>query len=54
MGGICLGTNDPATDLDLIFFVDLCNCMAGSSQAIVHHHAGILTRKNVRLLNDFI
>lgn len=38
--GIYLGTNDPGSDLNLIYFVDLCNCMAGSSPAVVYHHSG--------------
>jgi len=36
-GGFYLGTNDPEIDLDLIYFVDLCNCMAGGSPAVVLH-----------------
>lgn len=40
LDGFYLGTNDPSHDLDLIYFVDLCNCLAGGSPAIVHHHAG--------------
>ena len=40
MDGIYLGTNDPAHDLDLIYFVDLTNCLAGGSPCIVHHHVG--------------
>lgn len=39
-GGFYRGTNDPSTDLDLIYFLDLCNCMAGSSPAVVHHSTG--------------
>jgi peroxiredoxin len=40
LDGFYLGTNDPGHDLDLIYFVDLCNCLAGGSPVIVHHHAG--------------
>ena len=53
MGGIYLGTNDPATDLDLIYFVDLCNCMAGGSPAIVHHHAGIFNPEKCQVIERF-
>jgi hypothetical protein len=35
--GFYRGTNDPETDLDLIYFLDLCNCMAGASPAVAHH-----------------
>ena len=41
-GGFYLGTDDPASDLDLIYFVDLCNCLAGGSPAVVCHEAGCL------------
>lgn len=40
--GFYRGTNDPEIDLDLIYFLDLCNCMAGGSPAVVHHNAGKL------------
>jgi hypothetical protein len=53
MGGIYLGTNDPATDLNLIYFVDLCNCMAGGSPAIVHHHAGIFSPGHCQVIEKF-
>lgn len=39
-GGFYKGTNDPDNDLDLIYFTDLCNCMASGSPAIVHHSTG--------------
>jgi peroxiredoxin len=38
--GFYRGTNDPDTDLDLIYFLDLCNCMAGASPAVAHHSVG--------------
>lgn len=41
-GGFYRSTYDPATDLDLIYFVDLCNSMAGGSPSVVHYHAGRL------------
>ncbi len=44
-GGFYRGTDDPATDLDLIYFVDLCNSLAGGSPAVVHHHAGRFEEK---------
>jgi thiol-disulfide isomerase/thioredoxin len=36
-GGTYLATNDPANDLSLLYFVDLCSCMAGGSPAVVCH-----------------
>ncbi len=42
-GGFYRATNDPAADLDLIYFVDLCNCLAGGSPAIVRHAVGTLS-----------
>lgn len=41
-GGFYLGTDAPAVDLDLIYFVDLCNCLAGGSPSIVCHETGRL------------
>ncbi len=41
-GGFYRGTNDPDHDLDLIYFLDLCNCMAAGSPAVVHHGVGRL------------
>lgn len=41
-GGFYRATNDPDVDLDLLYFVDLCNCMAGGSPAVVFHKAGRL------------
>ncbi|MEW6351155.1 MAG: VWA domain-containing protein [Thermodesulfobacteriota bacterium] len=41
-GGFYLGTNDPDIDLDLLYYVDLCNCMSGGSPAVVTHIAGRL------------
>ncbi len=41
-GGFYQGTNDPDTDLDLIYFLDLCNCLAGGSPAVVYHNVGQL------------
>ncbi|MFX1295653.1 MAG: redoxin domain-containing protein [Promethearchaeota archaeon] len=37
-----LGTNDPDTDLDFLYFVDLCNCMAGGSPSILFHNISSL------------
>lgn len=51
--GFYLGTNDPASDLDLIYFVDLCNCLAGGSPAVVHHHAGTYYPKECRAVEVF-
>ncbi|MCG9969689.1 redoxin domain-containing protein [Pelotomaculum terephthalicicum JT] len=41
-GGFYRGTNDPENDLDLIYLLDLCNCMAGGSPAVAHHSTGRL------------
>ena len=40
--GFYRGTNDPEHDLDLIYLLDLCNCMAGGSPAVAHHSTGRL------------
>ncbi len=45
--GFYRGTNDPDTDLDLIYFLDLCNCMAGGSPAVVHHNTGRYSESEV-------
>ncbi|GAH21510.1 unnamed protein product, partial [marine sediment metagenome] len=37
-GGFYKGTNDPENDLDLIYFIDVCNCMAGGSPSILYHN----------------
>jgi hypothetical protein len=52
-GGVYLGTHDPATDLDLLYFVDLCNALAGGSPAIVHHNAGVLDAERCRAVESF-
>lgn len=36
-GGFYTGTDDPETDLDLLYMVDLCHCMAGGSPKISFH-----------------
>ncbi len=41
-GGVYLGTDDPASDLDLLYFVDLCNSLAGGSPTLLHHNVGTL------------
>jgi hypothetical protein len=40
--GFYRGTNDPDVDLDLLYIVDLCHCMAGGSPAVSFHSVGIL------------
>jgi hypothetical protein len=51
--GQFLATNQPSADLDLIYFVDLCNCLAGSSPAIVHHHAGTFSPNECQAIETF-
>ncbi len=41
-GGFYRGTDDPQTDLDLIYFLDLCNCLASGSPAVICHETGRL------------
>jgi hypothetical protein len=53
LDGLYLGTDDPAVDLNLIYFVDLCNCLAGSSPAVVHHHAGIFYPQECQAVETF-
>jgi hypothetical protein len=52
-GGFYLGTNDPQIDLDLVYFVHLCNCMAGASPTLIHHNAGRLVREECRTIESF-
>ncbi|MFX1488923.1 MAG: VWA domain-containing protein, partial [Promethearchaeota archaeon] len=47
------GTHDPATDLDFLYFVQLCNVMAGGSPSIVHHNAGNLLEKEHEKVETF-
>lgn len=53
-GGLYLGTNDPASDLGLIYFVDLCNCLAGGSPAIIHHHSGTFHPEECHRVETFL
>ena len=39
-GGFYKGTDDPENDLDLIYFTDLCHCMAGASPSVILHRVG--------------
>lgn len=52
-GGFYRGTNDPETDLDLIYFLDLCNCMAGGSPALAHHSTGRLYAEECEAVERF-
>lgn len=52
--GFYLGTNDPASDLDLIYFVHLCNCLAGGSPSIVHHNSGTYYVQECRTIEKFL
>lgn len=44
-GGFYTGTDDPETDLDLLYMVDLCHCMAGGSPKISFHRVGIFRQE---------
>jgi len=52
--GTYLATIDPATDLGLIYFVDLCNCMAGGSPAVVYHNAGTFRPDQCQTIERFL
>ena len=52
--GFYLGTNDPDTDLDLIYFVDLCNCLAEGSPAVAHHSIGQLAAEQCEAVESFV
>jgi hypothetical protein len=52
-GAFYRGTDDPSVDLDLIYFLDLCNCMAGGSPAVVHHSAGTLISRACEAVEEF-
>ncbi len=52
-GGFYRGTDDPDTDLDLIYFLDLCNCMAGGSPAVAHHHVGMFHPEACQVVECF-
>lgn len=38
--GFYRGTDDPENDLDLAYFLALCNCLTSGSPAVIHHNAG--------------
>jgi len=52
-GGFYRGTNDPQNDLDLIYTVSLCNCLAKGSPAVVCHRNGILHAKQCQAVETF-
>lgn len=52
-GGFYRGTDDPETDLALIYFLDLCNCMAGGSPAVVHHSTGVFYPEECQVVERF-
>jgi peroxiredoxin len=54
LGGFYRATDDPAADLDLIYFVDLCNCLAGGSPALVHHATGTLGCEEAEAAETFL
>ncbi len=44
--GFYTGTNDPDTDLDLLYMVDLCHCMAGGSRVSRITRSVLYTTRN--------
>jgi hypothetical protein len=52
-GGFYLATNDPAHDMDLLYFIHLCNSLAGGSPAIVHHNTGTFYPKKCEVVEEF-
>jgi hypothetical protein len=52
-GGFYKGTDDPDTDLDLIYILDLCKCMAGGSPAVAHHGIGVLIPQECQITETF-
>jgi hypothetical protein len=52
-GGFYRGTNDPVADLDLIYTVGLCNCLAQGSPAVVGHVTGTLAAKQCQTIETF-
>lgn len=52
-GGFYIGTNDPAVDLDLAYFVQLCNCLSMGSPAVVFHNSGILHTEECQVVEQF-
>ncbi len=44
-GGFYTGTDNPEVDLDLLYMVDLCHCMAGGSPKISFHRIGSLSKE---------
>ena len=52
-GGFYRGTHDPQTDLDLIYAVDLCNCLASGSPAVVRHATGTLVAEKCDAVETF-
>jgi len=52
-GGFYRGTHDPQTDLDLIYAVDLCNCLASGSPSVVRHATGTLVAEKCQAVETF-
>ncbi len=52
-GGFYKGTHDPETDLDLIYFTNLANCMAAGSPSVIHHNAGEFFTKECETVESF-
>ncbi|HEX6096893.1 MAG TPA: VWA domain-containing protein [Thermoanaerobaculia bacterium] len=53
-GGFYRATSDPATDLALIYAVDLCNCLALGSPAVVRHATGTFQPEQCQVLEHFL
>lgn len=51
--GFYRATNDPATDLDLIYLVDLCACLAKGSPAVAFHTTGTLSAEGCQAVETF-
>jgi hypothetical protein len=52
-GAFYRGTNDPQNDLDLIYAVNLCNCLAQGSPAVVCHTTGTLIAERCQAVETF-
>lgn len=52
-GAFYRGTNDPQNDLDLIYAVNLCSCLALGSPAVVCHATGTLIAERCQAVETF-
>ncbi len=53
-GGFFQATDEPQNDLDLAYFIHLCDVLAGGSPELVHHAVGSLSPQNTSACERFL